>query len=191
MFRSIGHIKTMMRFFSPQLILQKSNGYFQRKLSFSDVPGGFGGLIPYRNPYNLWFSRGSGPHFVVSRGESLSSFTYESWSHESAQAHLRVLGHFGQGHFGLGRFGLDISATDVSASENAEGARFGQNHKLWVWDVCMHKCVMHFIIFWNQICMWILTVDSKMHDNKSMLFFIETGNHGVYYAAVNDYEIPV
>ena len=57
MFRSIGHIKTMSRFFSPQLILQKSNGYFQRKLSFSEVPGGFGGgggwLIPFRNPYNL------------------------------------------------------------------------------------------------------------------------------------------
>ena len=43
-------------FFSPQLILQKSNGYFQRKLSFSEVPGGFWGggwLFPYRNPYNL------------------------------------------------------------------------------------------------------------------------------------------
>ena len=87
----------------------------------------------------------------------------------------KVLGHFGHGHFGLGRFGLDISATDVSASENAEGGCFGQNHKFLVWDVCMHKCVMHFIIFWTQICMWILTVDSKMHDNKSMLFFIETG----------------
>ena len=33
----------MTRFFSPQLILQKSNGYFQRKLSFSELPGGFGG----------------------------------------------------------------------------------------------------------------------------------------------------
>ena len=43
------------------------------------------------------------------------------------------------------------------------------------WDVCMHKCVMHFLIFWNQICMWKLTVDSKMHDKRSMLFFIETG----------------
>ena len=39
----------------------------------------------------------------------------------------------------------------------------------------MHKCVMHFIILWYQICMWILTVDSKMHDNKSMPFFIERG----------------
>ena len=48
------------------------------------------------------------------------------------------------GHFGLGRFGLDISATDVSASENAEGGRFGHNHKFWVWDVCMHKCVHAF-----------------------------------------------
>ena len=56
-----------------------------------------------------------------------------------------VLGHFGHGHFGLGRFGLDISATDVSATENVEGGRFG--HKFWVRDVCMHKCVMHFIIF--------------------------------------------
>ena len=43
MFRSIGHIKTMTCCFSPQLILQKSNRYFQRKLSFSEVPGGFGG----------------------------------------------------------------------------------------------------------------------------------------------------
>ena len=58
--------------FSPQLILQKSNGQFQRNLSFFKVPegstfsrGGGGGvsnffqgggvqlLIPYRNPYNL------------------------------------------------------------------------------------------------------------------------------------------
>ena len=43
-----------------------------------------------------------------------------------------VLGHFGHGHFGLGRFGLDTSATDVSAKENAEGGRFGHNHKFWV-----------------------------------------------------------
>ena len=41
----------------------------------------------------------------------------------------RVLKHFGLGHFGLGRFGLDISATDVSATGNAEGGRFGHNHK--------------------------------------------------------------
>ena len=54
-----------------------------------------------------------------------------------------MLRHFGHGHFGLGRFGLDISATDVSATENAEGGRFGQNHKFSVWDVFMHKCVMH------------------------------------------------
>ena len=58
-------------FFSTQLILQKSNGQFQRNLSFFKVPegvqhfpGGGGGsnffqgggvqlLIPYRNPYNL------------------------------------------------------------------------------------------------------------------------------------------
>ena len=59
-------------FISPQLILQKSNGQFQRNLSFFKVPegvqhflgggGGGGGptfsrgvqmLIPYRNPYNL------------------------------------------------------------------------------------------------------------------------------------------
>ena len=60
-------------FFSPQLILQKSNGYFQLSLSFFKVlegvqhfpggggvnffQGGGGGgvqlLIPYRNPYNL------------------------------------------------------------------------------------------------------------------------------------------
>ena len=57
-------------FFSPQLILQESNGQFQRILSFFKVPEGVqhiqggGGptfsrgwgvqfLIPYRNPYNL------------------------------------------------------------------------------------------------------------------------------------------
>ena len=51
-------------FFSPHLILQKSNGQFQRNLSFFKVPdggptfsrGGGGGVqlhIPYRNSYNL------------------------------------------------------------------------------------------------------------------------------------------
>ena len=58
-----------------------------------------------------------------------------------------VLGHFDHGHFGLGRFGPDISTTDISATENAEGGRFGHNYKFWVWNVCMHKCVMHFLIF--------------------------------------------
>ena len=62
-------------FFSPQLILQKSNGQFRRNLSFFKVPegvqhspggvqlfpGGVQLLIPYRNPYNLCFSGGSGP----------------------------------------------------------------------------------------------------------------------------------
>ena len=66
----------------------------------------------------------------------------KSWSDSSVQW---VLGPFGHGHFGLGRFGLDISATDVSATENAEGGRFGHNHKFWVWRVCMHKCVMHLL----------------------------------------------
>ena len=47
MFRSIGLLKSMTRFFSPQLILQKSNGYFLRKLSFSEVPGEFGGGMAY------------------------------------------------------------------------------------------------------------------------------------------------
>ena len=49
-------------FFGPQLILKKSNGQFQRNLSFFKVPegvhhfprgGGVQLLIPYRNPYNL------------------------------------------------------------------------------------------------------------------------------------------
>ena len=54
-------------FFSPQLILQKSNGQFQKNLSFFKAPDGVqffsrgvqlfpGGvqlLIPYRNPFNL------------------------------------------------------------------------------------------------------------------------------------------
>ena len=62
-------------FFSPQLILQKSNGQFQRNLiifqgsrggpTFSRGEGGGGGgvvklLIPYRNPYNF-FPGESGP----------------------------------------------------------------------------------------------------------------------------------
>ena len=68
-------------FFSPQLILQKSNGKFQRNIPFFKVPKGIqyfpggsnffqGGvqlLIPYRNPYNLWFSTLSpplDPHFA-------------------------------------------------------------------------------------------------------------------------------
>ena len=53
-------------FFSPQLILQKSNGQFQRNLSFVTVSegvqlfpgGGVQLLMDYRNPYNLWFFRG-------------------------------------------------------------------------------------------------------------------------------------
>ena len=55
---------TFFCFFSPQLILQKSNGQFQRNLSLFKVPEGvqifsMGGgvgvqlLIPYRNPYIL------------------------------------------------------------------------------------------------------------------------------------------
>ena len=56
-------------FFSPQLIVQRSNGQFSRNLSFFKVPEGvqhFSGgsnifqggggvqlLISYRNPYNL------------------------------------------------------------------------------------------------------------------------------------------
>ena len=46
-FRSIWHIKKssdnvffLFYFFSPQLILQKSSGYFQRKLLFAKVPVG-------------------------------------------------------------------------------------------------------------------------------------------------------
>ena len=61
-------------FFSPQLILQKSSGYFQRKLSFLKFkwewnifqggrvqvffPGGVQLLFPYKYPYNLWYSEG-------------------------------------------------------------------------------------------------------------------------------------
>ena len=60
-------------FFGPQLILQESNGQFQGNLSFFKVPGGSnifqGGptfsrgvqlLVPYKNPYNLWFPGGGG-----------------------------------------------------------------------------------------------------------------------------------
>ena len=73
----------------------------------------------------------------------LSMLTYKQirWPYLVGMC-FKVLRHFGHGHFGHGSFGLDISAT-----ENAEGGRFSHNHKFWVWDVCMHKCVMHFIIF--------------------------------------------
>ena len=73
-------------FFSPQLILQKSNGQFQRTLSFSRFQGGgvqhFPGggvqlLIPYRNPYNLWFSRGGGG--VRTPCPSLWIHTWRPW----------------------------------------------------------------------------------------------------------------
>ena len=53
--RSIWHIKKALTtyflfyFFSPQLILQKSSGYFQRKLLFAKVPVGM-----------EFFSRGGG-----------------------------------------------------------------------------------------------------------------------------------
>ena len=53
-------------FFSPQFILLKSSGYFQRKLLSAKVPVGVehfpggggptfyrGVAFPYRNPYNL------------------------------------------------------------------------------------------------------------------------------------------
>ena len=66
------------------LFLRKSNGQFQRNLSFFKVsegvqnfPGGsnfFQLLIPYRNPYNLWFSRGgSGPPAPPPSGSALAS----------------------------------------------------------------------------------------------------------------------
>ena len=65
--RSVWQKSSDNDFFSPQLILQKSNGQFQRNLSFFMAPDGVqlfpGGvqlLIPYRNPFNLWFSRGGG-----------------------------------------------------------------------------------------------------------------------------------
>ena len=46
--------------FSPQLILQKPNGYFQRKISFSQDPGWLGGdcLFPIETHITFYFSRG-------------------------------------------------------------------------------------------------------------------------------------
>ena len=46
-------------FFSPQLILQKTNGYFHRKLSFSEVPEGI-----------QHFPRGGGVQLFVARGSN-------------------------------------------------------------------------------------------------------------------------
>ena len=66
--------------------------------------------------------------------------------HNETGAHT-VLGHLGHRHFGHGLFGLDIVAMDIAATENAKGGHFGHSHELWVWDVCMHKYVMHFLIF--------------------------------------------
>ena len=69
----------------------------------------------------------------------------------SLAVNVTVLGHFGLDisatdisawTFRPGHFGLDISATDIWATENAKGGRFGHNHEFWVWDVCMHECVI-------------------------------------------------
>ena len=57
------------------MLTSKENYHFPRfQVGSNFFQFGGGGrplLIPYRNQYNLWFSRGSGPHFVVSRGQSL------------------------------------------------------------------------------------------------------------------------
>ena len=42
------------------------------------------------------------------------------------------------GHFGLGCFGPDILSMDVLATENAEGGRFGHNHK-FLGLGCVHE----------------------------------------------------
>ena len=74
-------------FLSPQLILQKSNGQFQRNLNifqgsrggptFSRGGGGVQLLIPYRNPYNLWFSRGGPDPLSNPSGSALGRFTQD------------------------------------------------------------------------------------------------------------------
>ena len=63
--KSSDNVLFLFFFLIPQLILQMSNGQFQRNLSFFKVPEGVQHfsrgvqlLIPYRNPYILWFSRG-------------------------------------------------------------------------------------------------------------------------------------
>ena len=89
--RSIWQKSSDNDFFTPQLILQKSNGQFQRNLSFFKAPDGVqffpgvqlfpGGvqlLIPYRNPFNLWFSRG-GPDPLPPSGSALGAALTASW----------------------------------------------------------------------------------------------------------------
>ena len=67
-------------FFSPPLILQKSNGQFQRNLSFFKAPDGVQLLIPYRNPFNLWFSRGClDPLPPSPSGSALGAALTASW----------------------------------------------------------------------------------------------------------------
>ena len=78
--KSSDNVYFLFYFFSPQLILQKSSGFFQRKLLFTKVRVGVGFfsrggggsnflqgvqlLFPNRNPYNLWFSRGTDPLWI-------------------------------------------------------------------------------------------------------------------------------
>ena len=50
-------------FVSPQLILQKSNGHFQRKLSFSKIQGGGGGNI-FHGGSNFFQGGGGGSKFL-------------------------------------------------------------------------------------------------------------------------------
>ena len=73
-------------FLSPRLILQMSNGQFQKEISFFKVPegvqifpgGGGGGqlLTPYRNPNNLRFSRGVRTPWPLSSGSALGCYLF-------------------------------------------------------------------------------------------------------------------
>ena len=57
--RSIWHIKSYDNvFLGPQLILQKTNGYFHRKLSFSEVPEG---IKHFSGGGGSNYSQGGGP----------------------------------------------------------------------------------------------------------------------------------
>ena len=82
-------------FFSPQLILQKSNGQFQRNLSFFKVPegvqhfpgggsnffpgGGSNCLFPIETHITCDFPGGSGPPVPPVDSHLIHQFKYEFW----------------------------------------------------------------------------------------------------------------
>ena len=70
--------------------------------------------------------------------------------------------------------------------EKAEGGRFGHNHKFLVWDVCMHKSVMHFLTIDECLllscCAWIFFfLQNTVDPDQPAPYLIRT--HTVFISA--------